>query len=126
MRREYELQPDELVTEVHVPTRWLDAAGTYTKIRQRGSWDHGIVTVAAAGRVKDGALDDVSIVLGGIAPKLWRAKEAEELLRGQPLDEPLRADAGAAALAGARPPSRNAYKVDMARGAIRDAVLALV
>jgi xanthine dehydrogenase YagS FAD-binding subunit len=126
VRREYELEADELVTELHVPTRWLGAKGTYTKIRQRGSWDHGIVTVAAAGRLKDGALDDVSIVLGGIAPKPWRAKEAEDLLRGQPLGDSLAAEAGAAALANARPLSRNAYKVGMARDAIRDAVLALV
>src|SRR5918912_109883 len=113
--REYDLAADELVTEIHVPTRWLGAAGTYTKIRQRGSWDHGIVTVAAAGRVKDGALADVSIVLGGIAPKPWRATEAEDLLRGQPLGESLAADAGAAALANARPLSRNGYKVGMAQ-----------
>jgi xanthine dehydrogenase YagS FAD-binding subunit len=125
VRREYDLQPDELVTEVHVPARWRDAVGTYTKIRQRGSWDHGIVTVAAVAHVKDSTLDDVSIVLGGIAPKPWRAKEAEDLLRGHPASESLAADAGAAALANARPLSRNGYKIDMARDAIRDTVLAL-
>ncbi|HEY7068179.1 MAG TPA: FAD binding domain-containing protein [Chloroflexota bacterium] len=123
--REYDLAPDELVTEIHVPTRWLGASGTYTKIRQRGSWDHGIVTVAAVGRVRDGALADVSIVLGGIAPKPWRVTEAEDLLRGQPVQESLAADAGAAALANARPLSRNAYKVGMARDAIRDTVMSL-
>jgi xanthine dehydrogenase YagS FAD-binding subunit len=126
VRREYQLEPDELVTEIHVPTRWLGASGSYTKIRQRGSWDHGIVTVAAVARVKDGAFEDLSIVLGGIAPKPWRAKEAEDLLRGQAVSESLAADAGAAALAGARPLSRNAYKVGMARDAIRDTVLTLV
>src|SRR5712692_1005665 len=99
VRREYELAADELVTEVHVPARWQGAVGTYTKIRQRGSWDHGIVTVAAVARVKDGAFEDVSIVLGGIAPKPWRAKEAEDLLRGKAVSESLAADAGVAALA---------------------------
>src|SRR5207248_1850648 len=89
--REYQLEPDELVTEVHVPARWLGASGIYTKIRQRGSWDHGIVTVAAVARVKDGAFEDLSIVLGGIAPKPWRAKEAEDVLRGQAGSEALAA-----------------------------------
>jgi xanthine dehydrogenase YagS FAD-binding subunit len=123
--REYQLAADELVTELHIPTHWLGAAGSYTKIRQRGSWDHGIVTVAATARLKDGAVTDASIVLGGIAPKPWRAKEAEDLLRGQPLADSLAADAGAAALANARPLSRNGYKVAMAQDAIRDTLLAL-
>jgi xanthine dehydrogenase YagS FAD-binding subunit len=125
VRREYQLEPGELVTELHVPPRWLGANGTYTKIRQRGSWDHGIVTVAAVARVRDGVFEDVSIVLGGIAPKPWRAQEAEELLRGQPVTAGLATEAGAAALAQARPLSRNGYKVPMAQDAIRDAVLAL-
>jgi xanthine dehydrogenase YagS FAD-binding subunit len=126
VRREYLLEPDELVTELHVPARWQGATGTYVKIRQRGSWDHGIVTVAAVARARDGVFDDVSIVLGGIAPKPWRAREAEDLLRGQPVTTSLAAEAGAAALARATPLSRNGYKVPMAQDAIRDAVLALV
>ncbi len=126
LRREYTLGPDELVTELHVPNTWQGASGTYTKIRQRGSWDHGIVTVAAVARVRAGTFDDVSIVMGGIAPKPWRTREAEDLLRGQPVTEALATAAAAAALATARPLPRNGYKVDMARDAIRDATLALV
>jgi xanthine dehydrogenase YagS FAD-binding subunit len=125
VRREYVLEPDELVTEVHVPRRFLDARGTYVKIRQRGSWDHGIVTVAAVARVRDGVFEDVSIVMGGVAPKPWRAKEAEDLLRGKAVTADLATEAGEAALAPARPLSRNGYKVGMAKEAIRDAVLAL-
>jgi xanthine dehydrogenase YagS FAD-binding subunit len=64
-------------------------------------------------------------VLGGIAPKPWRAKEAEDLLRGQPLGESLAADAGAAALANARPLSQNGFKINMAKDAIHDTLLAL-
>jgi xanthine dehydrogenase YagS FAD-binding subunit len=125
LQREYRLEPGELVTEVHVPARWQGATGTYVKIRQRGSWDHGIVTVAVVARLRDGVFDDVSIVLGGVALKPWRAKEAEDLLRGQAVTESLAAAAGAAALAQATPLSRNAYKIPMAQDAIRDAALAL-
>jgi xanthine dehydrogenase YagS FAD-binding subunit len=95
--REYLLEPDELVTEVHVPVKWLGASGTYVKIRQRGSWDHGIVTVAAVARVRNDLFEDVSIVLGGVALKPWRAVEAEEALRGQRVTESLAAAAGASA-----------------------------
>jgi xanthine dehydrogenase YagS FAD-binding subunit len=125
LQREYLLDFDELVSEIHVPARWQGAAGTYVKIRQRGSWDHGIVTVAAVARVREGIFEDVSIVLGGVALKPWRAKEAEDMLRGQRVTESLAAAAAAAALAGARPLAQNGYKIPMAQGAIRDAALSL-
>lgn len=125
LRREYLLEPDELVTELHVPVQWEGARGTYTKIRQRGSWDHGIITLAAVARVRDGFFDDVSLVLGGVALKPWRATEAQELLRGKRVTEALATEAGVAALARATPLSRNAYKIGMAQSAIRDAALAL-
>ena len=64
----------------------------------------------------------ISIIRGGIAPKPWPVKEAEDLLRGQPVTEAL----ATAALARATPLTRNGYKVDMAKDAIRDAALALV
>jgi xanthine dehydrogenase YagS FAD-binding subunit len=125
LRREYQLEPDELVTEIHVPTKWQGASGSYTKIRQRGSWDHGIVTVAAAAHVRGGVFQDVSIVMGGVAPKPWRIAEAEAMLRGQPVTESLAAAAGEASFAAARPMTHNAYKIPMAQSAIRDAALAL-
>src|SRR5207302_1312378 len=89
LRREYQLEPDELVTELHIPKIWQGALGSYTKIRQRGSWDHGIVTVAAVAKVTNGVFDDVSIVMGGVAPKPWRVSEAEAMLRGQTVTESL-------------------------------------
>jgi xanthine dehydrogenase YagS FAD-binding subunit len=126
VRREYQLEADELVTELHVPAHWQGAAGSFTKIRQRGSWDHGIVTVAAVARVRGQVFEEISIVMGGVAPKPWRMAEAEELLRGQPVTDALATAAAEAALEQARPLARNGYKVGMARDAIRDAALGLV
>ena len=93
--------------------------------RRAGSRRGGRGAQSRAGARGRRALADISIVLGGIAPKPWRAKEAEDLLRGRPLGESLAADAGAAALANARPLSQNGYKVGMAQDAIRDTVLSL-
>jgi xanthine dehydrogenase YagS FAD-binding subunit len=126
LQREYQLEPDELVSEIQVPSRWEGAAGTYVKIRQRGSWDHGIVTVAAVARVRQGVFEDVSIVLGGVALKPWRAKEAEDALRGQRVTESLASTAAGAALASATQLPQNGYKIPMAQDAIRDAALSLV
>jgi xanthine dehydrogenase YagS FAD-binding subunit len=50
---------------------------------------------------------------------------AEELLRGARIDAALAARAGEAAVAGAQPLAKNAYKVTMVRALVRRTVLEL-
>jgi xanthine dehydrogenase YagS FAD-binding subunit len=63
------------------------------------------------------------IVLGGVAPIPWRVPDAEKLLAGQRLTPELAARAGEAAVAGARPLSKNAYKVPMVRATVERTIL---
>ncbi|MGZ4186125.1 MAG: FAD binding domain-containing protein, partial [Solirubrobacteraceae bacterium] len=55
------------------------------------------------------------LALGGVAPKPWRARRAEEALRGQPPAEATFLRAADAELADARPLAGNAFKVELAR-----------
>jgi xanthine dehydrogenase YagS FAD-binding subunit len=64
------------------------------------------------------------VVLGQVAPIPWTSKEAEAVLQGQPLDRALAQKAGEAAVQGAKPLSRNRYKVQLARVAVQRALLA--
>ena len=66
------------------------------------------------------------IVLGQVAPKPWPAQEAEKWLVGKTVTEETAAKAGEAAVAGARPLSKNKYKVQLARVAVKRALLAAV
>jgi xanthine dehydrogenase YagS FAD-binding subunit len=59
-----------------------------------------------------------SIVLGGVAPVPWRVTEAEALLRGQRVTAELARRAAEAAVQGARPLSKNAYKVQLTRSLV--------
>jgi xanthine dehydrogenase YagS FAD-binding subunit len=73
----------------------------------------------------DGArVTRASIVLGQVAPIHWRAKAAEALLVGKTIDRALAEKAGEAAVEGAKPLSRNRYKVQLARVAVKRALLA--
>jgi xanthine dehydrogenase YagS FAD-binding subunit len=65
------------------------------------------------------------IVLGGVAPIPWRVPEAERLLAGQRLTAKLAAQVAEAALAGATPLPKNAYKVPMTKAVVRRTVLEL-
>jgi xanthine dehydrogenase YagS FAD-binding subunit len=68
---------------------------------------------------------EARIVLGGVAPIPWRVPEAEGLLAGQRVTPELAREVGVAAVAGARPLSKNRYKVPLTRGVVERTVLAL-
>jgi 4-hydroxybenzoyl-CoA reductase subunit beta len=79
-------RPEEILTEIRVPDRtgWRM---TYRKLRRRGSIDFPILGVAAAVRLGKGkVVEDARIVLGAVHTHPVEASEAQEFLRGKPLD----------------------------------------
>ena len=64
-----------------------------------------------------------TIVLGAVAPVPLRARAAEELIEGKAINESLAAEAGARALQGAEPLSKNAYKIEIAKTLVKRAIL---
>ncbi|GAA0194220.1 xanthine dehydrogenase family protein subunit M [Glutamicibacter creatinolyticus] len=119
--RDTVLEHGELITAVELPPP-SGARSTYRKIRDRASYAFALVSVAALVDVDDSGptplIRDVAIALGGVAHKPWRAERAEAILRGsEPSLEAFRRAADAE-LQGAEPVAGNAFKVQMARGAI--------
>ncbi|GHJ94061.1 FAD-binding molybdopterin dehydrogenase [Streptomyces sp. NE5-10] len=108
------LRPGELVTEVVLPP----AAGTsaYRKARDRASYAFALASVAAVLAVADGRVRHAALAFGGLAHRPWRARAAEEVLRGAPADEETFVRAVDAELAAARPLRDNGFKVPLARG----------
>ena len=80
------LAPGELITAVQLPPSNLAARSTYRKVRDRASYAFALVSVAAAIELNGGAIADVRLALGGVAPKPWRAWRAEEALRRSEAD----------------------------------------
>ena len=60
-------------------------------------------------------------MLGAVAPVPWRSKTAERALVGKPLNGSTAAAAGEAAVSAAQPLSRNGYKVQIAKTAVKRA-----
>ncbi|NUH37883.1 xanthine dehydrogenase family protein subunit M [Streptomyces samsunensis] len=125
--RETVLDRGDLITAVELPPPPPAARMRYRKVRDRWSYAFALVSVATAVSVaEDGSLDDVRIALGGVAPRPWRARIAEERLRGARPDEKALREAARAELAGARPLPDNAFKVDLATDLIVAGVRDLV
>jgi xanthine dehydrogenase YagS FAD-binding subunit len=73
--------------------------------------------------MEGGAVREARIGLGGVATRPWRASEAEESLRGQPLDEESAATAAEIAFANAIPREHNAYKIPLGKRTLVRALL---
>ena len=111
--RETNLEPGELITAVELAPLAFAARSTYRKVRDRASYAFALVSVAAALDVQDGAVRDVRLALGGVAHKPWRARKAENFLRGKPAQEANFRAAAEAELADAQPLQHNSFKIEL-------------
>lgn len=112
------IEEGELITAVDLPASPFGAHAHYLKVRDRASYAFALVSVAAALDLRDGVVRDLRLVLGGVAHKPWRATQAEDALRGQPLNEENLRRAGELAVAGAQPQAHNGFKIALAQRAV--------
>jgi len=112
------LGPDELITAVELPALPVAATSRYRKVRDRSSYAFALVSVAAVLAVRDGAVTEIRLALGGVATKPWRATEAEGVLRGAPATEESFRRAAEAELATAVARTGNAFKIELANRVI--------
>jgi xanthine dehydrogenase YagS FAD-binding subunit len=120
---ETNLAPGELITAFVVPAGPHTRRSLYLKVRDRESYAFALASAAVALDLDGNRVRDVRIGLGGVATKPWRAREAEEALRGEVLDEASATRAAEAAFAGARTYEHNAFKVPLGRQTIVRALL---
>ena len=120
--REHDLRPNEVITEVLVPPATGVKAAHY-EIRQREAFDWPLALAAVALKMSGFKVHTARVVLGYVAPVPWPSPEAEHALQGQPVNEESVQKAADAALRQATPLSSNGYKVQLARVALKRAIL---
>jgi xanthine dehydrogenase YagS FAD-binding subunit len=125
MYSENVLAPDELLTHVTIPAPGAVRSATY-EVRFRQSHDWPIAFAAVALAMDGSTVKGARVVMGAVAPVPWRARSAEQELTGRRVTEAVAEKAAAAAVAGARPMSQNGYKVQVARTAVKRAILKAV
>lgn len=119
--REITLKPNEIVTEVLVPTSGSKNS-TY-EIREREAIDWPLATASVALTMKGNGIGSARVVLGHVAPKPYVAADAQSFLAGKTISEEVAEQAGAAAVREAKPLSKNEYKVQLAKVAVKRALL---
>jgi xanthine dehydrogenase YagS FAD-binding subunit len=113
--RETALAPGDLITAVDIPALPFAVRSVYIKVRDRASYAFALASAAVALDVRDGAIHDARIALGGVGTKPWRAREAERILVGRRAEASSYRVAADAALAGAVPRAHNGFKIELAK-----------
>lgn len=122
MYAEHLLEPNELVTHVALPALRNVRAATY-EVRYKQSHDWPIAFATVVLTMNGDVVKSARVVLGAVAPVPWRAQAAEQALAGRTVTESVAAKAAQAAVENAKPMTNNGYKVQIARTAVKRAIL---
>ncbi|MFU8817171.1 MAG: FAD binding domain-containing protein [Pseudomonadales bacterium] len=124
-RRTETVLADEVLVAVRMALPAAGSRSSYVKAMARKAWSFALAGVAATVEMRDDSIADARLVLGGVAGTPWRARAAEDLLRGRAPSEALFERAARRALEQARPLGHNAYKIPLTRGLIMQTLRAL-
>ncbi|MEA4883065.1 MAG: FAD binding domain-containing protein [Clostridia bacterium] len=97
------LEPDELILGVRVLADRPGDIAAFRKLGQRRAMSISIASVAVHGHLQGGALTDVRVALGSVAPTVVRARALEAALEGKEVTAESLADACALAREAASP-----------------------
>jgi xanthine dehydrogenase YagS FAD-binding subunit len=116
------LRPNELLTHVILPPIANARSATYeVRFKQSHDWP---MAMASVNLTMDGnRVKSARVVMGAVAPIPWRTEAAEQALAGKTITEAVATEAAAAAVSGATPMTQNSYKVQVARTAVKRAIM---
>jgi xanthine dehydrogenase YagS FAD-binding subunit len=118
------LEPGDLITAITISAGPWTRRSLYLKIRDRDSYQFALASAAIALWIADGKVAEARIGLGGVATVPWRARAAEQLLRGRTLNDATARAAAELAFKDAVPRKLNAYKVTLGKRTLERALLA--
>jgi xanthine dehydrogenase YagS FAD-binding subunit len=122
--REHDLKPNELVSEIVVPSHPVGTKSATYEVRQKEALDWPLAAASVVLNLSAGKVKSARVVMGHVAPIPWTSPEAEKVLTGQVITEAVAEAAGDAAVKEAKALSHNGYKIQLARVAVKRAILA--
>jgi xanthine dehydrogenase YagS FAD-binding subunit len=120
--KENVLEDEDILTHVILPAPGNVKHGHY-EVRYKASHDWPLAFTTVVLTMRGNTIASGRVVLGAVAPIPWRSKAAEAALAGKPLNEQTAIAVGEAAVAEAKPMSGNAYKVQIAKTAVKRAIM---
>ena len=116
------LQPGDLLVSIRIPNTFAGKAHYFEKVRDRQVWDFPLVNIAAALSLTGNTIDDVRLVVGGVAARPMRLVEVEDAIRGRARNAETAQVAAEASTRGAVTLRHNAYKVPLMQNLVKRAI----
>jgi len=113
---------DEELANIHLPQQMPEEQSIYLKALNSKVWAFAQVGVAVWLRMENTSVAEMRLVANGITPTLWRLRNAEQVLIGQPLEEIWISRAVETLLAESMPSEQNRYKVPLVKGLLHRAL----
>ena len=121
-QREHDLKPNEMISEIIIPAAVEHRVGYY-EIRQKAAFDWPLALAAVSLKMNGSTVESARVVMGHVAPVPWISSEAAQALQDKTISEDVAKSAADAAVQNAKPLSHNGYKVQLARVAVKRAIL---
>ena len=122
--REHDLSPNEIVTGVSLPAPAAGLRAASYEVRQKEAFDWPYATCSVALVMNGSTVQSARVVLGHVAPVPWVSAEAAQVLAGKAVTQATADQAAQAAVAKAKSLGHNAQKIQLARVAVKRAILA--
>ena len=120
---EHDLKPGEMVMEIVVPPPAQNTKACSYEVRQRAAFDWPLVHAVAVLEMDGSTVKSARVVLGQVAPIPWRSLGSDQALAGKTITEETALEAAKAAVARAKPLSKNKYKIALTKVAVKRAVM---
>lgn len=117
------LEPGQLVTHLRLAPKPATTVSAAYEVLATTGLDWPLAAAACTLDVSGGVIREANVVLGQVAPTPWVSREAIRALVGQSPSEATFERAADAGVAVATPLSKNEYKVQVARTAVKRALL---
>ncbi|MGA8111861.1 MAG: FAD binding domain-containing protein [Acidobacteriaceae bacterium] len=117
------IEPDELITAIHIPAAAPGTRSAYQKYGEKESFDWAIADAGVVLEMEGDTCRRAVVTMGAASPIVRRSPQAEAALRGKPITEESARAAGKVAVEGATPLSQNAYKLDLFPVAVARTIL---
>jgi xanthine dehydrogenase YagS FAD-binding subunit len=121
-KREHTLAAGEVLISIDLPAPLPGQRSAYRFAKEKQSHDWPLGEAAVRCTIENGKLANVRVALGHVAPIPWRSLEAEKVLEGKTPSAELFEKAAAAAMTKAKALPRNAYKIPLTQGLLRQAL----
>lgn len=118
------LDDDEIITEFQIPEPVPGMKSSWKKFAIRKSIDFPVVNCASAVVSSGDIVEDAKICLNAVYYKPYVPTRAADHLKGKALDEEVAETTGEAAVWGAKPLAMNEYKIHIAKGLVKQTLLA--